>query len=904
MKSLMKSFVVCAAVVCGFAAVGLAADEPKLFQTAVADLGGTVTIDGGKSGTQYLSSYGPDRAFDGKTYLNDYTVRWLGDTTKNTYLSIAAPASLFAGKNVILSSYTLYRCCVGDKSLNRAPKSWQILGRNADDEEWQVVDEVTDYDGWTGTMDTNAYAKREDCVREFPLANNVMSFTQYKYVPTAVVLNTGGQWNTGLMELELYVTVKDAVSGDDKLVIASDLNAAGNPDPGYGSVNVAPGASRTCRAGGPDFRNGLCYTCSGYSLETSTDGGQTWSEPEYHRDAGDEYVFTNEGTLTKLTWLWDETAHQLTVTADCGKETFTFAPDADFVDSDGNLYYLPGKAVTVTPHAVTEPTVSAFAKWENPPEGSTQTGDALVLTMPSAPLSVNARFTRRWKYVTRAESGLPAETVTDGNWQIYVIKHTVTIDGVANPYRSYTPSGKVNAVESGSGLLDFTTLNADLAAQEVEKPFKHIAGMTFATCQTLTELVVPADIPSCYNSPFQECKNLRKVTILADLSLWNSDTVTGPFASCTALEEAEIPNAVRVPNYMFRNCPALKRLTLPDTVTEIGDSAFGGTAALTEVNMPPNLRSIGDNAFDHGDGFPNSGLTRFGDNVFPATLVSLGEKAFRDTSLEGVVDLSKTPLTAVPLGAFIRTKVTGVLLPPTVAAIGQDAFNGCSALTAIEIPDAVETIGPGAFNEATKLAQFNIPKRLKTIGKEAFNKCPLSDCDDLVFPKCFEGFTDCNTNNTGKSFADCSGFHANVDLSRCTKLTTLPYGAFARMGFKTITLPRSLTAIGNFAFTDTANRSYPEVPEIRFCGPVPTDMPAANNWKENRGWRLLIRIPRSNLASWTGDSRYKPVDAMTTPEKNLNYETVSQVKGFLGEFDGSWAATWNDNAGGMKVLLK
>ena len=886
-------------------AASLAANEPKLFQTAVTDLGGAVAIDGGAVGQQYLEKYGPERAFDGKRYLNDYLVRWLGDTTKGTYLSIAAPAGLFAGKNVVLSSYTLYRCCVGDKSLNRAPKSWQILGRNADDEEWQVVHEVKDYVGWTGKMDSSDNADRDDCVREFSTANNAMSFTQYKYVPSDVVKNNAGQWNTGLMELELYVMVKDVVSGDDKLVIASDLNAAGNPDPGYGGVSVELGASRTCRAGGPDFRDGLCYTCSGYSLETSTDGGKTWSKPEYHRGEGDEYVFTNEGTLTRLTWLWDVTAYRLTATADQGRETFTYAPDADFVDSDGQHYYLPGKTVTMTPHAVTEPTVSAFAKWENPPEGSTLSGDALVLTMQSAPLSVNASFARRWKYVTKEDSGLSAESITDGNWQIYIGRYRGTIDGVEYPYKSYTPQGKENAVESGAGILDFTTLNADLAAQGVKTPFKHITGKTFAKCQTLTELVIPADIPSSNNSPFLECRNLRKVTILADLSGWNRDSVTGPFDKSTALEEAEIPNAVRVPQSMFRNCPALKRLTLPDTVTEIGDSAFSGTAALKEINMPPNLRSIGDSAFNHGDPFPNSGLTRFGDNVFPATLVSVGPNAFRDCqALEGVVDLSKTLLTAVPDRLFVRTKVSGVLLPPTVASIGEYAFFGCSELTAIEIPDAVETIASGAFKEASKLARVNIPKRLRTIGMEAFYMCPLGSCGDLVFPKCFEGFTDCDLVAMGRPFADASGFCANIDFSRCTKLTMLPYGAFARVGFKTITLPRSLTSIGNFAFTTWAN--YDFLPEIRFCGPVPTDLPSANSWKENRGWRLLIRIPRSDpalTASWTIDPSYLPVDAMTNPEKNLNYETVSQVKGFLGAFDGSWIATWNDNPGGMVLFF-
>ena len=908
----------------------------ELFQNAVAAAGGACTIAGGVAEQQYPSDFGPEKAFDGITYSKNgtyNTFRWLGDTTKNTFLSIAAPASLFAGKNVVLSSYALHRCSVSSYHLNRAPKSWQILGRNSDDEEWTVIHTVSGYDGWAGTYDTDKAATERDCLRIFAVPNNETSYVQYKYVPLEAMKGGAGQWDTGLMELELFVDVSDVVSGEDKLVIASDLNAAGNPDPACGSVNVAPGASRTCRAGGrPDFRDGRCYTCNGYSLETSDDGGQTWSAPEYHRGAGDEYVFTNEGVLTRLTWLWDVTAHKLTVTADLGRETFAYAPEADFVDLDGCRYYKPGSTVTLTPIGAVEPTVSTFRAWENPPEGSTQSGDALVLTMPDALLSVNASFARHWKFVPKAESGLVADTIFDGNWQIYVDAHSGTIDGVTKPYQTSAPSGRGNAVVAGSGRLDFTTLNADLAAQGIEKPLKHIRGKSFSDCETLTELVIPADIPSLYGSAFLNCTHLTSATLCPNLLLWDSESGTGAFFGCSSLTQVSMPNASILPKRIFAMCSSLQTLdlpegvgsidqsaffcctnltslTLPSTVTNIGMMAFYGTSRLTALNMPPALRTIGEDAFNYPEDerAGKSGLVSFGDNVFPATLEEIGIRAFRDTSLAGLVDLSQTKLTALSEEVFVRTKLTGVLLPPTLTNIGQYAFTGCENLTSIELPDAVTTIDNGAFRSATNLARINIPKKLRTIGSEAFYECDLSQCDDFVFPKCFESFGG-TLDAGGKAFIGTK-FCAKLDLSRCENLTTIPYGTFARSKYTQLTFPKSLTSVGGYAITDEVDNTRDYVPEIRFCGARPDfrSTGAAGDWKYNFGWRLLIRIPSSDpalTATWTSDSRYKPVSAMTSPEKNLNYETVSQVKGFLGEFDGSWVATWKDKPTGMILLVR
>ena len=92
---------------------------------------------------------------------------------------------------------------------------------------------------------------------------------------------------------------------------------------------------------------------------------------------------------------------------------------------------------------------------------------------------------------------------------------------------------------------------------------------------------------------FQE-KGLKKVTIP------NSVTSIGnyAFARCVLLEEVIIPNSVTsIGNAAFFGCNHLKKVTIPNSVTSIGDSAFFNCQLLSTIVIPSSVTSIGDSAF-------------------------------------------------------------------------------------------------------------------------------------------------------------------------------------------------------------------------------------------------------------------------------------------------------------------
>ena len=71
---------------------------------------------------------------------------------------------------------------------------------------------------------------------------------------------------------------------------------------------------------------------------------------------------------------------------------------------------------------------------------------------------------------------------------------------------------------------------------------------------------------------------------------------------CSGLTSVTIPNSVTsIGNHAFRYCFGLTSVTIPNSVTSIGDEAFYDCSGLTSVTIGSGVTSIGNNAFDGVD---------------------------------------------------------------------------------------------------------------------------------------------------------------------------------------------------------------------------------------------------------------------------------------------------------------
>jgi len=204
------------------------------------------------------------------------------------------------------------------------------------------------------------------------------------------------------------------------------------------------------------------------------------------------------------------------------------------------------------------------------------------------------------------------------------------------------------------------------------------------------------------------------------------------FYGCTGLTTLTIPNSVTsIGNFAFYGCTGLTTLTIPNSVTSIGSHAFYECTSLTSIIIPNSVTSIGDFAF-----FGCTGLTSI---IIPNSVTSIGGGAFEDcTGLTTLTILNG--VTSIGGGAFQGcTGLTSIIIPNSVTSIGGFSFKGCTGLTSIIIPNSVTSIGDWAFQGCTSLTSIIIPNSVTSIGDNAFSGC--TSLTSVTMPDRFIGQT-------------------------------------------------------------------------------------------------------------------------------------------------------------------
>ena len=283
------------------------------------------------------------------------------------------------------------------------------------------------------------------------------------------------------------------------------------------------------------------------------------------------------------------------------------------------------------------------------------------------------------------------------------------------------------------------------------------------SCNAIIETATNTLIAGCMNTIIPETVSaigdnaFSGSFMLTKLTIPNSVMTIGDyaFAGCTSLSSINIPNSVTsIGDLAFGNCSALTSLIIPNSVLSIGKAAFGGCQSLESIRLPKSVTAIDDNEFFGCSMLKDinitNAITSIGAAAFrgclsltsvniPKSVTKIGNSAFRECpSLTNLTVAKGNPVYDSREGcnAIIETS-TGTLIagcqstvvPATVTAIGNAAFDGCVLLSSITIPETVTVIARKAFNNCPGLKNVVCLIADPTLVNTAFDafKLPLGD---------------------------------------------------------------------------------------------------------------------------------------------------------------------------------
>ena len=198
------------------------------------------------------------------------------------------------------------------------------------------------------------------------------------------------------------------------------------------------------------------------------------------------------------------------------------------------------------------------------------------------------------------------------------------------------------------------------------------------------------------------------------------------------IQSVTIPESVTsIGQSAFEDCFSLYSLIIKDAATSIGKSAFNGCSALTTLSLGENITTIGDYAFQRCSYLTNV--------TIPQRVTSIGRQAFYLTDLNTLT--IKGPINSMGYAAFAGcTNLTSLSLYDGIQTIGEGAFINSTSLEAVTIPQSVTSIGASAFANCSNLRTITIPEKVTTIESDTFTGC--SYLESITLPAGLKSFQD------------------------------------------------------------------------------------------------------------------------------------------------------------------
>ena len=316
---------------------------------------------------------------------------------------------------------------------------------------------------------------------------------------------------------------------------------------------------------------------------------------------------------------------------------------------------------------------------------------------------------------------------------------------------------------------------------------------------TITSITIPYGVEYIEKQAFNNLKNLKTVTLLAEdgtpATKTNLSSISfvreKAFMGCESLESINFDSVEAIGYSCFEGCSSLKSISLTKAYS-LGKDCFKGCNSLVSIDLT-HLRNAGNTIFENCTSLKNVTL---GDKT------KLSSGMFKNTAIEEITVYAKEQ---VPSSCFENCKnLRTVNLVNDLELLDSRVFAGCENLETFNCK-SILTIGDQAFLDCKGLTTFTLPEGNVTISKNVFSGCTA--LNTVKFGKTTKivtalGSAFANSVTTFDVDEDNPYYFAEGSVLYSQDKTQLLFYAPASVG-TTVVIPASVTTIGTGAFAGT-----------------------------------------------------------------------------------------------------